>query len=148
MHEGVISTQLGMRGIPALAETLMVQRDLDLLAYSESRLHLYNISTARSVEHVRAAKKQGLRISCSVPAINLLFTDEDLQGFDAHLKVLPPLRTLKDQEALIEGLQDNTIDIITSNHVPLEVEAKQLEFPYAKFGAIGLETALLSLRRH
>lgn len=141
MHEGVISTQMGVKGIPSLAESLMVQRDIDLLAYSESRLHLHNISTARSVALIRAAKQAGLQITCSVPALNLLFTDVDLEGFDAYLKVLPPLRTDDDRSALIEGLQDGTIDAITSNHAPLEVEAKELEFTYAKFGAIGLETA-------
>lgn len=141
MHEGIISTQLGMKGIPGLSETLMVQRDLELLAYSNSRLHLYNISSAEAVALVRAAKERGLDITCSVPAINLLYTDEDLQHFDSNLKILPPLRTADDREALLGGLEDGTIDVITSNHVPLEVEAKQLEFPYAEFGAIGLETA-------
>lgn len=141
MHEGVISTQLGMKGIPSLAETLMVQRDLDVLAYADSRLHVHNISAARSVSLIREAKKNGLRVTCSVPAINLFFTASDLQGFDAMLKVLPPLRTEEDREAIFAGLQDGTIDLITSNHFPLEVEAKQLEFAYAKFGAIGLETA-------
>ncbi|MCB0631170.1 MAG: dihydroorotase [Saprospiraceae bacterium] len=146
MHEGTISTQLGLKGIPSLSETLMVQRDLDLLTYSESRLHLYNISSAGSVELVRAAKERGLAVTCSVPVINLLLTDEDLQEFDPNLKVLPPLRTQTDREALIAGLQDGIIDLITSNHTPLEIEAKQLEFPYAKFGAIGLETAFAVAR--
>lgn len=141
MHEGSVSTQLGLKGIPTLSETLMVQRDLDLLAYSGSRLHLYNISSAESVDLVRKAKARGLAVSCSVPVINLLFTDEDLEDFDSNLKVLPPLRTRKDRDALIVGLEDGTIDVITSSHTPLEVEAKQLEFPYAKFGVIGLETA-------
>lgn len=141
MHEGIVSTQLGMRGIPDLAESLMVQRDIDLLAYSDSRLHVHNISSAGSVALIRAAKREGLKITCSVPAINLFFLESDLQDFNALLKVLPPLRTDKDRRAIIEGLQDGTIDIITSNHVPLEVEAKQLEFSYAEFGAIGLETA-------
>jgi dihydroorotase len=146
MHEGSISTQLGLKGIPVLSETLMVQRDIDLLDYSGSRLHLYNISSAGSVAIIRAAKENGLALTCSVPAINLLYTDEDLQGFDSNLKVLPPLRTLNDREALIAGLQDGTIDFITSSHTPLEIEAKELEFPYAKFGAIGLETAFAVAR--
>ncbi|PHN04911.1 dihydroorotase [Flavilitoribacter nigricans] len=146
MHEGVVSTQLGMKGIPALAESLMVQRDIDILAYSESRLHLHNISTTRAVSLIRQAKKEGLQISCSVPALNLFFTEEDLKGFDSMLKVLPPLRTEEDRDALIAGLQDGTIDLITSNHVPLEVEAKQLEFSYAKFGAVGLGTAYAAAR--
>lgn len=146
MHEGIISTQLGMRGIPALSESLMVQRDIDILVYSDSRLHVHNISTARAVSLIRAAKQQGLHITCSVPALNLFFTETDLQGFDSMLKVLPPLRTEADREAIIAGLADGTVDLITSNHVPLEVEAKQLEFAYAKFGAIGLETAFAAAR--
>ena len=142
MHEGVISTQLGMKGIPSLAESMMVQRDLDILAYAEdARLHVHNISTARAVQLIREAKANGLEVTASVPALNLFFTESDLQGFDAMLKVLPPLRTEEDRRAIFEGLQDGTIDLIVSNHVPLEVEAKELEFAYAKFGAIGLETA-------
>lgn len=141
MHEGVVSTQLGMKGIPSLAESLMVQRDLDILAYTDSRLHIHNISTGRAVSLIREAKQQGLQVTCSVPAINLFFTETDLQSFDAMLKVLPPIRTEEDRQAIFAGLQDGTIDFITSNHVPLEVEAKHLEFSYAKFGAIGLETA-------
>lgn len=141
MHEGLISTQLGLKGIPDLAESLMVQRDIDLLEYSGSRLHIHNVSSATGVKLIRAAKEQGLQISCSVPVMNLFFTEADLREFDAMLKVLPPVRTAEDRDAIIEGLQDGTIDLITSNHTPLEVEAKQLEFSYAKFGAIGLETA-------
>lgn len=141
MHEGVISTQLGMKGIPALSESLMVQRDIDILGYTESRLHIHNISTARSVSLIREAKEKGLRVSCSVAALNLFFTETDLQGFDPMLKVLPPLRTEEDRQAIFSGLQDGTIDFITSNHEPLEVESKQLEFSYAKYGVIGLETA-------
>lgn len=148
MHEGVMSTSLGLRGVPSLAEELMVHRDLEILAYAGSRLHLHGISAAGSVELVRAAKKQGLHVSASVPALNLVFTDEALHAFDSNLKVQPPLRDESDRLALLQGLQDGTIDFIYSNHVPLDTEAKDLEFPYAEFGAIGLETAFALCRTH
>lgn len=148
MHEGFTSTSLGMKGIPSLAEELMVHRDLELAAYTGARLHLANISTAGSVQQIRAAKARGLRVTCSVAALNLALSDEALQHFDTNLKVLPPLRGHRDIEALKEGLADGTIDIISSNHVPLEAEAKKLEFPFAKFGAIGLETAFALAHTH
>jgi dihydroorotase len=140
MHEGIVSTSLGLTGLPAMAEELMIQRDLHLVAYSDGRLHFANISTTRAVELVREAKRQGLRVTASVAALNLAFTDETLTTFDANLKVLPPLRTQQDVDALLEGLADNTIDFIASNHVPLDEEVKNLEFSYADFGAIGLQT--------
>lgn len=141
MHEGFVSTTMGVRGISSLTEAIMVQRDIELADYSGSRVHIVNISTKESVEKIRKAKADGLKVTASVPALNLLLDDSVLTGFDSNLKVLPPLRSQGDIEALKEGLKDGTIDIITSNHVPLEEEAKKLEFPYADFGAIGLETA-------
>jgi dihydroorotase len=141
MHEGLTSTSLGLPGIPALAEELMVQRDLQLLEYAQSRLHFHNISTARSVEWIRQAKKQGLKVTASVAAMNLCFSDESLTGFDTNMKVMPPLRGKTDIEALIKGLKDGVIDFISSNHTPIDTEGKDLEFPYAEPGAIGLETA-------
>ena len=141
LHEGVVSTSLGLRGIPSMAEELIVQRDIYLSEYTDSNLHLLNISTAESVRLVRLAKRKGLKVTASVAALNLAYTDEALQGFDSNFKVLPPLRSELDRKALLEGLKDGTIDIITSNHTPLEAEAKELEFLYAKFGAIGLQTA-------
>ncbi len=148
LHEGHTSTWLGLRGIPALAEELMVERDLRLLEYTGSRLHLVGLSAAGTVERVRQAKKAGLRVTASVAVMNLLFTDEALAGFDVQYKVLPPLRSQDDREALIEGLLDGTIDFIFSNHVPLDTEAKDREFPYAEFGALGLQTALPALHTH
>jgi dihydroorotase len=142
MHEGVMSTSLGIKGIPSLAEELMLVRDLYLVEYADSQLHIQNISTARSVDLVRQAKKKGLRVTASVPAINLAFDDDSLVDFDTHLKVSPPLRAQSDIEILKKGLADGTIDCITSNHVPLDEEAWNLEFTYADFGAIGLETAV------
>lgn len=148
LHEGHTSAWLGLRGIPALAEELMVERDLRLLEYTGSRLHLAGLSAAGAVERVRQAKKAGLRVTASVAVMNLLFTDEAMTGFDARYKVLPPLRSHDDREALIEGLLDGTIDFIFSNHVPLDTEAKDREFPYAEFGALGLQTALPALHTY
>ena len=140
LHEGAVSTRLGMRGIPSLAEDLMIQRDLQLLAYTESRLHLPNISTKGAVEQIRQVKAQGLQVSCSVAVMNLIHDDSVVESFDSHYKVMPPLRSPADRKALIEGVKDGTIDVINSNHRPLEEEAKKLEFSYADFGATGLET--------
>jgi dihydroorotase len=141
MHEGLTSTSLGLSGIPSMTEELMVQRDLQLLEYADSRLHIQNISTEGSVDMVRKAKEKGLRVTASVAALNLCFSDEILRGFDTNFKVLPPLREKNDVDALIEGLKDGTIDFITTNHTPIDVEGKDLEFPYAEFGAVTLESA-------
>lgn len=141
MHEGVVSTSLGLKGIPSLAEELMVERDLHLLEYSGSRLHIANISTASAVERIRKAKTKGLNVTASVPVLNLLYTDEAIAEFEVNFKVLPPLRLPEDRDALIAGLQDGTIDLINSNHTPIDEEGKNLEFPYADFGALGLQTA-------
>ncbi|MFN0035286.1 MAG: dihydroorotase [Saprospiraceae bacterium] len=146
MHEGLVSTSLGLKGLPALAEELMVQRDLSLLEYSEGRLHIHLISTAKSVALIRAAKKAGLSVTCSVAVANLCFTDEKMADFDSNWKVVPPLRSASDTAALLKGLADGTIDFICSNHTPWHEEAKNLEFPYAEFGMIGLETAFAICR--
>ncbi|MBV6654743.1 MAG: dihydroorotase [Mameliella sp.] len=140
LHEGIVSTSLGMPGIPSVAEEVMVRRDLHLLEYTESRLHLMNISTAGAVQMVREAKGKGLRVTASVAVMNLVFDDDAVSTFDTNYKVLPPLRSTEDRQALREGVLDGTIDIIISNHQPLEEEAKKLEFPYADFGATGLGT--------
>lgn len=141
MHEGLQSTQLGLRGFPSLAEEMMVQRNLQLVEYCGGRLHFSNISTEKSVELVRHAKKNGLKITASVAALNLGFSDAELVNFDSNWKVFPPLRSKNDAAALREGVLDGTIDFVSSNHNPWDEEAKNLEFPYAQFGAIGLETA-------
>jgi dihydroorotase len=143
LNEGRISTMLGMKGIPNMAEELMVQRDIYLAEYTDSKVHIDNISTAGAVEMVRKAKQSGVKVTASVPVLNLRFTDEELLEFNSNLKVLPPLRTENDRQALLKGIKDHTIDFITSNHVPLEEEAKKLEFSFAEFGAAGLETAFL-----
>ncbi|MCB0662808.1 MAG: dihydroorotase [Saprospiraceae bacterium] len=139
MHEGETSTLLGLKGIPDIGETIQVQRDLSVLEYADSRLHFAHLSSKESVHLVKKAKKQGLKITASIPVLNLLFQDEDLEDFETNLKVMPPLRGKKDQKSLIKGLQENTIDCICSNHTPLETEQKDLEFPYAGFGASTIE---------
>ncbi|MBK9015988.1 MAG: dihydroorotase [Saprospiraceae bacterium] len=141
LHEGLMSTSLGMKGIPALAEEVMLRRDIYLAEYTGSRLHALNISTAGSVELVRDAKARGLQVTASVAAMNIACDDHLLHDFDPNFKVMPPIREQSDFEALRAGLADGTIDCITSNHTPLDPEAKNLEFPFADFGAIGLETA-------
>jgi len=146
MHEGLVSTSLGLRGLPALAEEIVVQRDLSLLEYAGGRLHLHLISTAKSVALLRAAKRAGLPVTASVAAANLCFTDERLADFNSNWKLLPPLRSTADSEALLEGLADGTLDFICSNHTPWDEEAKNLEFPYAEFGMIGLETCFAMCR--
>jgi len=146
MHEGLISTQLGMRGIAALSEEVAVQRDLSLLEYAGSRLHLHLISTQKGVAMVRAAKAAGLPVTASVAVANLCFTDEALANFDSNWKVLPPLRDEPHRQALLEGLVDGTIDFICSNHMPWDKEAKNVEFPFAEFGMTGLETAFALCR--
>jgi dihydroorotase len=141
VNEGVQSTKLGLKGIPDMAEELMVVRDIALVEYTGSRLHFAKISTAGSVKLIREAKKRGLAISCGVASHHLLLTDEVLTAFDTHTKVFPPLRDKADQLALIEGIKDGTIDVICSDHQPEDVETKFKEFDLASFGAIGLETA-------
>jgi dihydroorotase len=142
VNEGEVSTLLGMKGIPSLAEELMIARDLYLAEYTVSRIHFSTISTTRSVELIREAKRKGLEVTCDVAAHHLVLTDEALLGFDSQYKVKPPLRTQDDVDALLAGLKDGTIDAIVSQHTPHEVEFKNVEFEVAEFGIIGLQTAL------
>lgn len=145
MHEGVTSTLLGMKGIPSAGEELMIMRNLKLLEYSGVKserpiLHFSTISTQGSVELIREAKKKGLPVSCDIAAHHLVFTDEDLMGFDTNLKVYPPFRSADDIAALKAGLRDGTIDMIISDHNSWDEEHKTLEFDAAEFGAVGLQT--------
>ncbi len=142
VNEGEVSTLLGMKGIPPLAEELMIARDLYLAEYTGSKIHFSTISTTRSVELIREAKRKGLEVTCDVAVHHLVLTDEALLGFDSLYKVKPPLRTRDDADALLNGLKDGTIDAIVSQHTPHEVEFKDVEFEVAEFGIIGLQTAL------
>jgi dihydroorotase len=146
MNENITSTTLGLKGIPALAEELQVARDLFLLEYTGGKLHIPTISSAKSVELIREAKKNKIDVTCSVAIHNLYFTDEVLTDFNTHFKVLPPLRTQTDVDALIEALKDGTIDMVTSDHNPLDIEHKKIEFDYAGYGSIGLESAFGALQ--
>ena len=145
MHEDIASTTLGLKGIPALAEELQIARDLFLLEYTNGKLHIPTISTAKSVELVRKAKAKKLDVSCSVAIHNLILTDESLHTFDTNYKVTPPLRSQTDIDALIEGLNDGTIDMVTSDHNPIDIEHKKVEFDFASYGTIGLESAFGAL---
>ncbi|PKH67427.1 dihydroorotase [Flavobacterium sp. ALD4] len=141
VNEGVISTRLGLKGIPNLAEELQIARNLFLLEYTGGKLHIPTISTAKSVQLIKEAKAKGLQVSCSAAVHHLVLTDEKLEGFDTRFKVSPPLRTEKDRKALLAGVLDNTIDMITSDHNPMDIEHKKMEFDMAKNGTIGLESA-------
>ena len=163
MHEGVQSTLLGLKGMPALAEELMIERDLRLLdyviggegkkekgegvssAYPSPLLHFSTLSSARSVELIRRAKAQGMPVSCDVAAHQLVFDDSALAGFDTNLKVNPPFRSSDDVVALWQGLADGTIDAIVSDHLPQDAESKNVEFDQAEFGIIGLETVFAAI---
>ena len=144
-NEGIISTRLGLKGIPALAEELHVARNLFLLEYTGGKLHIPTISTQGSIKLIKEAKAKGLQVSCSVTVHNLVLIDEVLTGFDTRYKVSPPLREEATRKALIESVLDGTIDCITSDHNPLDIEHKKLEFDLAKDGTIGLESAFGAL---
>ena len=148
VHEGAVSTALGLRGIPAIVEEIQLKRDLGVLQYAEGKLHFPTLSTAQAVQLIKEAKKANLDVSCSVAIHNLFFTDEALQNFNANAKLMPPLRERTDQEALTSALLEGSIDMVTSDHQPLNSERKDVELEQATFGSIGLEHSfgcLLSL---
>lgn len=140
MNEGPMSTMLGLKGIPALAEELMVARNIALAEYAETPVHFMAISTAKSVELIREAKAKGLPVTAAVHAYNICWNDEMLSEFDTNYKVNPPLRSETDRAALLNAVADGTIDCITSGHKPEDVESKVVEFDLAAFGITGLET--------
>ncbi|WP_150450952.1 dihydroorotase [Arenibacter lacus] len=145
VNEGEVSTKLGLKGIPNMAEELNLARDLFILEYTGGKLHVPTISTEKSVQLISEAKEKGLDVSCSVAIHNLCLTDEVLTSFDSRHKVMPPLRTNKDREALIKGLKEGVVDFVTTDHRPLDIELKRIEFDNASNGTIGLESAFGAL---
>lgn len=141
MNEGETSTSLGLKGIPAIAEELMLQRNLSLLEYAGGKLHVPTISTRGSVELIRKAKANGLNVTCGVAAVNLMLDDSVLKDFDTNYKLNPPLRTRKDVIALRNAVENGIIDVVVSDHAPQDTESKELEFDLADFGIINLQTA-------
>ncbi len=139
-NEGINSTKLGLKGIPALAEHIQIARDLFLLEYTGGKLHIPTISTQKSVALIKEAKEKGLQITCSVAAHHITLSDDELHEFDSNFKTNPPLRTIADTKAIQEAVKTGTIDIITADHNPIDVEHKKVEFGEAKDGTIGLES--------
>jgi dihydroorotase len=142
MHEGNTSVLLGLKGIPSIAEELAIKRDIELAKYANSSIHFSHISSKVSVEIIQKAKKKGLPITCDVAIANLCYTDTDLVDYNSNLKLNPPLRSKEDRKALWNGLIDGTIDAIVTDHLPQNVELKEVEFEYADEGMIMLQTAL------
>lgn len=148
VNESERSVRMGMKGITNLSEYSIVQRDIELLRYAGGKLHMAGISASESVALIRKAKQDGLQISCSVFVHHLVSTEEAVSNFDSNFKVFPPLRTEADRAALLQGLEDGTIDAISTQHTPLDIDHKNVEFEYAENGMIGLETAFGLLVQH
>jgi dihydroorotase len=142
MNEGLVSTRLGLKGSPAIAEEVIVARDLQLAKFTGARLHLCHISTKGAVDLIRKAKKVGVRVTCETCPHYFYFIDEVLESFDANYKVNPPIRSEEDRQAIIKGLKDGTIDCIATDHAPHCQAEKELEFANAPYGMIGFETAI------
>lgn len=142
MHEGVVSTSLGLKGIPAVSESIPLEAFLNLAAWQKTSARVVGISSAAGVEIIRKAKAAGIDVKAAVPVFNLLFTDESLSDFNENHKVLPPYRSAKDRQALIQAVCDGVIDAVMSNHQPQDTENKAVEFEYAAFGASSIQTVL------
>ncbi|MBI2903258.1 MAG: dihydroorotase [Candidatus Methylomirabilis oxyfera] len=142
VHEGIVSTELGLHGVPSASEAAMVARDILLAELTGARLHVAHISAAESVRLIREAKARGVRVSCEATPHHFALTEEAVRGFDTNAKMNPPLRSESDRQAILDGLHDGTIDVIATDHAPHTVQEKEQEFDVAPFGVIGLETAL------
>ncbi|MFL2637208.1 MAG: dihydroorotase [Flavobacteriaceae bacterium] len=145
INEGVISLNYGIKGIPNFSEEVQINRDLQILEYTGGRLHIPTISTKKSVELIKNAKSKGLKVTCSVAIHNLIFNETKLKDFDTRFKVLPPLRSENDRLALIKAVDKGIIDLVTSDHTPIDVENKKTDIDNSKFGTIGLESFFGSL---
>jgi dihydroorotase len=141
INEGEASTALGLKGIPELAEEIMLNRDLYLTDYTKGRLHFATISSAAAIQLIAKAKKKGAAVSCDISTAHLLFSDAELQDFDSRLKTLPPFRTKKCIQALVKGIKKGVVDALSSDHWPQDIESKKKEFDHAAFGIINLQTA-------
>jgi len=148
MHEGVVSTELGLRGIPSAAEEVMVARDIILAELTGSPVHIAHVSTAGAVRLIRNAKARGLRVTAEVTPHHLLLTEEAVRSFDTDTKMNPPLRSKADREALQEALADGTLDAVATDHAPHAPAEKEVEYDHAAFGVVGLETAVPLLLHH
>lgn len=146
VHEGIVSTGLGLKGIPAESEELAVARDLHIVRYTKGKLHFATISTSGAVKQIREARKEGLNVTAEVSAHQIALTDQELNSFETDFKVMPPLRNEQHRNELIEGLKSGTIDVIVSDHTPQDVEEKLREFEIASFGASGLQTLFSAAR--
>ncbi len=145
MNEGILSTQLGLPGIPSIAEELIISRDIELLKYTHSKLHITGVSTAKGIDLIATAKKAGLQITCSVTPYHLFFTEDDLKDYDTLLKVYPPLRTKHDQKALLAAVENGVVDCISSHHMPQDWDGKTIEFENAKAGIACIETSFATI---
>ena len=145
INEGEISVNYGIKGIPNFSEEIQINRDLHILEYTGGNLHIPTISTKKSLDLIKKAKEKGLNVTCSVAIHNLTFNEAKLKDFDTRFKVLPPLRTEKDRLALVKGVKDGVIDLVTSDHCPIDIENKKTDIDNAEYGTIGLESFFGSL---
>jgi dihydroorotase len=144
MHEGLVSTSLGLMGVPVLAEVVALQRDLMLREYADSKLLVHAVSAADSLQILKKAREKSEKVFVSASYLNLIATDENVRGFHSLYKVKPVLRSETDRDALLQAVKEDIIDVIVSNHVPVDEDGKKVEFPYAESGAGGIETAFIA----